>query len=53
MDSILTFAKENFQLLCLLIGILGVLVGCISVIYELKKRNRKKQSKNESMEERE
>lgn len=53
MDSIFSFAKDNFQLLCLLIGVLGVLIGCISVIYELKQRNRKKQQKNESGKDRE
>lgn len=44
MEAIMSWAKENFNLICLLVGVLGVLIAIISVIYEIKakKRNRKK-----------
>ena len=38
MDSLITFAKNNFDLITLLIGFLGVVVSIISVVYEIKKR---------------
>ena len=41
MDSLVTFAKNNFDLITLLIGFLGVVVSVISVIYEVKKRKSK------------
>ena len=42
MDSITEFVKQNYQLICLLVGLLGVVVGFISVIYEVNARKRKK-----------
>jgi len=44
MEVIMSWAKENFELICLLIGVLGVLVSVISVYHEIreKKRNRQK-----------
>ncbi len=44
METIMSWAKENFDLICLLVGVLGVLVSIISLIYEIKvrRRNRKK-----------
>lgn len=44
MDAIMSWAKENFDLICLFVGVLGVLVAIVSVIYEIKKKrnNRKK-----------
>jgi uncharacterized membrane protein HdeD (DUF308 family) len=42
MDSITTWLKQNYDLVSLAVGMLGVLVGVISVIYELKRRNNKK-----------
>lgn len=42
MDSITEFAKENYQLICLFVGLLGMVVGIISVIYEIKARKHKK-----------
>ncbi len=42
MDSISEFAKQNYQLICFFVGLLGVLVGVISVIYEVNARKRKK-----------
>jgi hypothetical protein len=41
MDSIITFAKNNFDLICLLVGLIGVVVGIISVIDEVRKRKSK------------
>jgi len=43
MDEISTWAKENFDLISLLVGVIGVVIGFISLIYEMKK---KKVSKN-------
>ena len=43
MDAITTWAKENFDLICLLVGIVGVAISVACVIIEIKKkRNRKK-----------
>ena len=41
MDTISSWAKENYQLICLLVSIIGVIVGIITVIAEKKKKNRK------------
>ena len=40
MDSLTTFAKNNFDLITLLVGVLGVVISVISVIYEVRKRKR-------------
>ena len=40
MDSLITFAKNNFDLITLLVGFLGVVISVISVIYEVRKRKR-------------
>ena len=40
MDSLITFAKNNFDLITLLVGFIGVVVSVISVIYEVRKRKR-------------
>lgn len=42
MESISTWLKQNYELVSLAVGVLGVLIGVISVIYELKRRNNKK-----------
>ncbi len=44
METIMSWAKENFDLICLFVGVLGVLISIISVIYEVraKRRNKKK-----------
>ena len=42
MDSITEYVKQNYQLICLFVGLLGVVVGVISVIYEVNARKRKK-----------
>lgn len=38
MDEISTWAKENFDLISLLVGVIGVVIGFISLIYEMKKK---------------
>ncbi len=43
MDSLITFAKENFDLINLAIGVIGVLIAIIAVIYEMKEKKRKKE----------
>lgn len=42
MDSITTFLKENFDLVMLLVGILGVAVSIIALAAELKKKKKQK-----------
>ena len=32
MDSLITFAKENYDLICLLVGLIGIIIGIISVV---------------------
>ena len=41
MDSVLTFAKEHFDLISLFVGILGVGIAVVSLIVELKKKRKK------------
>ena len=38
MDVIMTWAKENFDLITLMVAILGVVISVIGVIYEVKKK---------------
>lgn len=38
MDSISTFLKENYDLVSLLVGVLGVMIAIIALVYELKKK---------------
>ena len=40
MESLSSWAKENYQLICLLVSILGVIVGVITVIAEMKKKKK-------------
>lgn len=35
------FLRENFQLICLMLGILGVLIGVFSLVTELPNRKKK------------
>ena len=42
MDAFVSFCKENFQLVCLLVGFLGVLVSIVSVAYEIKRESAEK-----------
>ena len=43
METIFSFAKENFQLINLLVSVLGVVVAGITVVHEVNKRKRNKQ----------
>jgi hypothetical protein len=40
MDSISTWLKENYDLVSLLVGMIGVLIAFVALIYELKKRKK-------------
>jgi hypothetical protein len=42
MDAITTWAKENFDLISLFVGIIGVVIAVISLMYEIKKKKEKK-----------
>lgn len=48
MDTLTSFAKENFQLITLFVGLLGVLASIWAVYYEVKKKRKQKdKQKNE------
>jgi len=32
----MSWAKENFDLICLLVGVLGVIISIVTLIYEMK-----------------
>ena len=42
MDALSTWAKENYNLISLFVGLIGVVVAFISLISEIKKRNNKR-----------
>lgn len=42
MGSIISFIKENFNFIMLLLGLIGVVIGIISVFSELKKKKEQK-----------
>ena len=42
MDSIASFLKENYELVMLLVGVLGVVISIIAVVYEVKKKSKYK-----------
>ena len=50
MNSISQFAKENFQLILLLLSVLGVVIAFLSLVKEIqaKKRRNKKQEEAEN-----
>ena len=39
MEAIMIWAKENYDLFGLLVGVIGVLISIIGVVYETKRRN--------------
>ena len=43
MNEISSWAEENYQLICLLVSIIGVIVGVITVIVEMKNKKKKLQ----------
>ena len=40
MDTLITWAKENFDLISWIIGLIGVIIAVISLICELKRRKK-------------
>lgn len=42
METVTAFLKENFDLVNLLVGVLGVFIAFIALVYELKKKSNKK-----------
>lgn len=42
MDALSTWAKENYDLISLFVGLIGVVVAFISLLSEIKKRNNKR-----------
>ena len=38
MDAITTWAKDNFDLITLFVGVIGVVLAVISLIYEIRKK---------------
>ena len=45
MDSIISFAKDNFDLITLIVGFIGVMIAVISLLVEVRKK--KEQKKND------
>lgn len=41
MESITAFLKENYDLVNLVVGVLGVFVAVLALVYELKKKRKK------------
>lgn len=41
MESITAFLKENYDLVNLMVGALGVFVAVLALVYELKKKRKK------------
>lgn len=42
METITTWAKENFDLITLFVGFVGVVIAVISLFYEIKKKKAQK-----------
>lgn len=42
MDALMTWAKENYNLISLFVGVVGVIIAVISLMYEIKKKKEKK-----------
>lgn len=42
MDTLISYLKENFQLINLLVGLLGVAIAVIALAYEVKRRKKKR-----------
>lgn len=47
MDAIFSYCKENFQLITLFVGLLGVLLGVLSLYFEIKKKGKRKKVPND------
>ncbi|MBQ9555157.1 MAG: hypothetical protein IJV05_02925 [Muribaculaceae bacterium] len=48
MESISAFLKENYDLVMLIVGVLGVVISIIAVAIEMKKKKSPKKNKNNS-----
>lgn len=44
-NGLMTWAKENYDLICLLVGLIGVVLAFISLFVEVKKKKAKKNGK--------
>ena len=42
MDTITSWAKENFDMITLMVGLIGVIIAVISLFVEIKKKKTKK-----------
>ena len=42
MDAIWDWTKENYDLISLFVGLVGVVIAVISLMYEIKKKKEKK-----------
>ena len=42
MDALMTLAKENYNLISLFVGVVGVIIAVISLMYEIKKKKEKR-----------
>ena len=42
MDSVTSFLKENYDLVVLLVAMLGVIISIIAVVCEMKKKSKNK-----------
>lgn len=42
METVTTFLKENYDLVTLLVGVLGVFIAFIALVYEMKKKSKNK-----------
>jgi hypothetical protein len=40
MDAIMSWAKENYDLIMLMVGIIGVIVSVIALVYEIRKKRK-------------
>ena len=48
--DIATFAKENFDLITLFVGLLGVVIAVVALVYEMKKKNEKEKGEGANKE---
>ena len=45
MESFMSWAKENFDLISLYVGLLGVVIAVIALVYEIRGKKRKNKGK--------
>ena len=41
-DTVITWAKENFMFISLIVGVIGVVIAVISLAYEIKKKRKER-----------